>query len=54
MRSTKTTTHTYWFAGVVYPRGNSDEDQYQALSSIMTQSTYRFAEMVVPRAIVDT
>ncbi|ULO04844.1 hypothetical protein H1230_17005 [Paenibacillus sp. 19GGS1-52] len=41
-------------AGIVYPRGNSDEDQYQALLSIMTQPTYRFAKMVVPRALVLT
>lgn len=30
-------------AGTVYPRGISDEEQYQALRSVMTQPTYRFA-----------
>jgi len=39
-------------AGIVYPRGKSEEDQYQALRSVMLQPTYRFAGMVVPRAMV--
>lgn len=41
-------------AGIVYPRGKSDEDQYLALRSVMSQPTYRFAGMVVPRAMVLT
>lgn len=41
-------------AGIVYPRGKSDEDQYQALLTIMSQPTYRFAGMVVPQAMVLT
>lgn len=41
-------------AGIVYPRDNSDEAQYQALLSIMDESTYRFADMIVPRAMVLT
>lgn len=41
-------------AGIVYPRGQTDEDQYQALRSVMTQPTYRFAGMVVPWAMVLT
>jgi hypothetical protein len=41
-------------AGIVYPRGKSDEHQFQALRSIMTQPTYQFAGMVVPRAMVLT
>lgn len=41
-------------AGIVYPRGITEEDQYQALRSVMVQPTYRFAGMVVPRAMVLT
>ncbi|WP_150274289.1 hypothetical protein [Paenibacillus tepidiphilus] len=41
-------------AGIVYPRGDSAEDQYQALLTVMNQPTYRFANMVVPKAMVLT
>ncbi|PAD72822.1 hypothetical protein [Paenibacillus campinasensis] len=41
-------------AGIVYPRGVSDQDQYEALRSVMDQPTYRFGGMVVPRAMVLT
>ncbi|MFB8378120.1 hypothetical protein [Paenibacillus taichungensis] len=41
-------------AGVIYPKGNSDEAQAEGLAELIAQPTYIFAGMEVPRSFVLT
>ncbi|KQY90922.1 hypothetical protein ASD24_24295 [Paenibacillus sp. Root52] len=41
-------------AGVIYPRGDSEAALVNALSELLNQPNYKFAEMIVPRALVLT
>jgi hypothetical protein len=40
------------FAGIIYPRGDSEEAQAKALSELLEKPRYKFAQMEVPRAMV--
>lgn len=39
-------------AGVIYPRGRSEEEQYKSLCLLIAQPTYFFAGEEVPKAVV--
>ncbi|MEN1990286.1 hypothetical protein [Paenibacillus hubeiensis] len=41
-------------AGVIYPRGDSEEAQANALSELLARPRYSFAQMELPRAFVLT
>ncbi|WP_337035156.1 hypothetical protein [Paenibacillus illinoisensis] len=41
-------------AGVIYPRGDSEEAQVMALSELLAEPRYKFAQMEVSRALILT